>query len=217
MIRLRTKNLIGEFEEKRPLYEDFCLAVNKMLTNLLDQKGYKYQIYSRVKNISSLKEKIKRKKVNKKKYKDLSEINDLAGVRIIFYLESEKEKFIEDLKTEMPSILNIENLEKINGYKAKHIIITLYDKRLELSEYKKFENLKCELQLVSIFNHAWAELEHDWLYKDTCKLKNRNPEIHKILKRQMELIFKNYVRKLTSKLEKVAKQVLQENKTNKLF
>ncbi len=217
MIRLRTKNLIGEFEEKRPLYEDFCLAVNKMLTNLLDQKGYKYQIYSRVKNISSLKEKIKRKKVNKKKYKDLSEINDLAGVRIIFYLESEKEKFIEDLKTEMPSILNIENLEKINGYKAKHIIITLDDKRLELSEYKKFENLKCELQLVSIFNHAWAELEHDWLYKDTCKLKNRNPEIHKILKRQMELIFKNYVRKLTSKLEKVAKQVLQENKTNKLF
>jgi ppGpp synthetase/RelA/SpoT-type nucleotidyltranferase len=201
------KKLIKNYEKKKPLYEDFCLSINRLLCNILDNKKYKYQIYYRIKSLARLEEKITRKKKLKKIYKKLSDIDDLAGIRIVFYLESEKEKFLKDLQKEMPSIIAEENLEKKNGYKAKHAIITLDKKRLALSEYKKFKNLKCEIQLVSIFNHAWAELEHDWLYKDFYKFKERNPEGYIFIKKQMENIFKNYVRKLTSRLEKVAKQI----------
>ena len=198
MLELREKNLISEFGKKRPLYEDFCLAVQKLLLTLLKKKKYKYQIYHRVKSLYSLKEKVNRKKNCGKTYKNLSDIKDLAGVRIIFYLESEKKKFIKDLE-EMPHLTDIEELEKNNGYRAQHALIALDD--------GKFRGLKCEIQLVSIFNHAWAELEHDWLYKDRYNLKIKNPEMYEILKSQMEIIFKSYVRKLNSKLEKVAKQV----------
>jgi ppGpp synthetase/RelA/SpoT-type nucleotidyltranferase len=127
------KKILEDFEKKLPLYQDFCVSMNKLISNLLAQKKYKYQIYSRVKNLASLKAKMKRK--GKGKYKTLSDIKDLAGIRVVFYLESEKEKFLQDLKREGPNIINIEDLEKINGYCAKHAVITLDEKRLELTSF----------------------------------------------------------------------------------
>lgn len=132
---------------------------------------------------------------------------DLAGVRIVFYLESEKEKFLNDLQEEIPTIVSIEDFEKTNGYRAKHVVIKLGPKRLELSEYKKFRELRCEIQLLSIFNHVWAELEHDWLYKNMHGLKIKNPGRYEVFKTQMENIFKNYIKKLTSRFESIAKQI----------
>ena len=207
------KNLVRDFAKKRPLYEEFCFAINKLLTNILEQKKYKYQIYYRVKSPERLEEKIIRKKKKRKIYGSIYEIEDLAGIRIVFYLESDKEKFIKDLKQEMPNIVSLEDLEKTNGYRAKHITIALDKKRLALSEYKKFKKLRCEIQLVSIFSHAWSELEHDWLYKDIYGLKNKNPEGYHMAKKQMENIFKHYVRKLTLRFERVAKQLLSGKKT----
>lgn len=107
-----TQKLIKKFEKERPLYEDFCLFMDKMLRDLLIEKKYKYQIYYRVKSIPRLKEKILRKKKGKKLYKNLADIGDLAGVRIVFYLESEKDKFLEDLRKELPNVISIEEFEK---------------------------------------------------------------------------------------------------------
>ena len=84
---LYTKRLVREFEKKHLLYEEFCFSINKLLRNLLDEKKYKYQIYYRVKSASRLKEKISRKKKTGKTYRSLADIEDLAGIRIIFYLE----------------------------------------------------------------------------------------------------------------------------------
>lgn len=204
---LYTKKIIKKFEAKRPLYEEFCLSMDKMLDDLLKEKGYKYQIYHRVKSVDKLKEKVLRKKKEKKIYKDLLDIGDLAGVRIVFYLESEKEKFSADLEKELPNIVSIEEFEKNNGYHAKHIVVKLDHKRLELSEYKKFKGLRCEIQLLSIFNHVWAELEHDWLYKNMHGLKTKNPGRYEIFTKQMENIFKTYIKKLTSKFESIARQI----------
>jgi ppGpp synthetase/RelA/SpoT-type nucleotidyltranferase len=164
-------------------------------------------------NISSgqkycqIKRKNNKKKKEKKIYKSLSDIGDLAGIRIVFYLESEKEKFITDLQKEIPNIVSIEEFKKTNGYRAKHVVVKLGVKRLKLSEYKKFKGLRCEIQLLSIFNHVWAELEHDWLYKNMHGLKSKNPGRYKILRIQMENIFKKYVKKLTSRFESIAKQI----------
>lgn len=204
---LYTETLIKKFEKKRLVYDDFCLFMDKLLRDLLEQKKYKFQIYFRVKSIDRLREKIIRKRKTGKTYKGLSDIVDLAGVRIVFYLESEKEKFLKDLEKEIPNVISIEDLEKTNGYRAKHVVVTLGHKRLELSEYKKFKNLRCEIQLLSIFNHIWAELEHDWLYKNMHGLKSKNPKRYQILKKQMQDIFKNYIKKLTSRFESIAKQI----------
>ena len=57
-----TEIIIKKFEKKRPVYEDFCLFMDKLLRDLLEQKKYKFQIYYRVKSVDRLREKIIRKK-----------------------------------------------------------------------------------------------------------------------------------------------------------
>jgi hypothetical protein len=51
------------------------------------------------------------------------------------------------------------------GYKSVHYIAELINDRINKSELSKYENLKFEIQIRSILQHAWAEIEHDRNYK----------------------------------------------------
>lgn len=206
-MNLYVNKLTKKFPKKRPLYEDFCLQLNKILSETLDQNKYQYQIYYRVKSHERLKEKVERKAKQGKVYEKLSDVEDLAGIRIVFYLDSDKKRFVKDLDKTKFNILSVKKVSKKSGYYAKHIIIKLRDKKTDFSKYRKFKNLKCEIQLTSIFNHAWSQLEHDWVYKDVYDVKRKNPYQYKAIKRAMREIFRNYVKKLTLSFEKVAKQI----------
>lgn len=58
------------------------------------------------------------------------------------------------------------------GYLSVHYVLQLSKKRLELVEYKEYENLKCEVQVRTLLQHAWAEIEHDKNYKFAGVLPN---------------------------------------------
>jgi len=204
---LYTKKLLKNFRNKRPLYEDFCLALNNSLATLLDKNKYKYQIYYRVKSLERLEEKITRKRKHRKIYEKIVDIEDLAGIRVIFYLESDKEKFVKDLKESLYHLKSVRKVKKKNGYHARHVIMSFGDELAKCREFKNFKNLKCEVQLVSMIDHAFAELEHDWIYKDVNNLKDKNPKKYKILKKIMGSIFKNYIEKINLKFEKAYKQL----------
>ncbi|MDB5157601.1 MAG: hypothetical protein JWR50_2308 [Mucilaginibacter sp.] len=51
------------------------------------------------------------------------------------------------------------------GYRSLHIVASLNTDRCNLREYKRYKNIKCEIQVRSILQHAWAEIEHDLGYK----------------------------------------------------
>ena len=75
---------------------DFCVTMKNLLVYLLLAKNYKYQIYYRIKSIDSLTKKIVKKTAEGTKVEKLGEIEDLAGIRIVFYLESDKKRFVSD-------------------------------------------------------------------------------------------------------------------------
>jgi ppGpp synthetase/RelA/SpoT-type nucleotidyltranferase len=50
-------------------------------------------------------------------------------------------------------------------YKARHLIVGFNEGRLRLFEYRQFRGLRFEIQLCSILEHAWNEIEHDRGYK----------------------------------------------------
>lgn len=200
------ESILTEYKNKRSGYEEFRTVAHKTVEAILKEDEYKYQLLSRTKTPERLKEKLLRKKELGIYYSSLQEIEDLVGLRVIFYTEQDKERFIKRIKNEIGGSMKIEDREKDAGYKATHIIMTFGPKRLKLSEYKHFNGLKSEMQITSILNHAWAEIEHDLIYKDIHGLKNRDPKKFEFMKQKMSQLVDKYIKKAAQELEEVINQ-----------
>ncbi len=186
-------NILAEYKSKKGSYDEFRIAAHKTIKALLEESGYKFQILSRTKSEVSLAEKLVRKKERGVFYHSIEEVEDVVGIRVIFYTERDKEGFIERLEREIDGFMRIEEKEQRSGYRATHVIMSFGPKRLNLSEYKHFKGLKSEVQLTSILHHAWAEIEHDLIYKDVSDLKNKDPEKFELLKHKMGELLDKYI------------------------
>lgn len=201
-------NILEEYNKKLPLYQEFCNTMKNLLSRLLVNNGYKCQITSRIKSFESVKEKISRKAEEGITYEKLDDIHDIAGIRIIFYLESDKKKFIPDLYKELtPKNLELFERHKEKGYLSTHVIAMFGPKRLMLGEYKKYKGLQCEIQLTSALYHAWAEIEHDIFYKPDEKMMNSQQQIIDELRNELEEAMVNHIQKASDLLESIVKKV----------
>ncbi|MGG9078594.1 hypothetical protein ACQ9A0_27000, partial [Escherichia coli] len=48
---------------------------------------------------------------------------------------------------------------------SDNYVIRLKQNRADLPEYARFADLRCEVQVQTILNHAWAQMAHDTIYK----------------------------------------------------
>jgi len=163
-------------------YNLFSAKIHELISTILKNNGIVvHSITSREKSPDSLKNKILREG---KEYDDpLHDITDLAGVRIITYYPSDVDKIIPVLRSEF-AVDEKNSIDKrktddpsIFGYVSVHLVIELSNERCQFTEYGIYKNLKCEIQVRTILQHAWAEIEHDIVYKS-------NEEIPYQLRRQ---------------------------------
>lgn len=156
------------------LYEEFAGKVADILKLAIEgsssPRPQSYQ--SRAKTPESLKKRLE--EAGKLDSNDIeNERRDLAGVRLIFYTNTDVDRFsqlglifdnfdVEKGATKVHQPI-IENEEK--RYRAIHFTVKLKEDRASLPEYKKFSGLRCEIQIQTILNHAWSETSHDILYK----------------------------------------------------
>lgn len=107
-------------------------------------------------------------------------ISDIIGVRIVCLYESQIAIVSEIIKKQF-NVIKEENKaldldEKFRfGYKGLHLDLELNDARRKLPEYNKFSSLRFELQIRSIVQDAWSEVDHRLKYKKQIpdKLKRR--------------------------------------------
>ncbi|MGL5355844.1 MAG: GTP pyrophosphokinase [Cetobacterium sp.] len=116
------------------------------------------------------------KKIERKGYTSIDLATDLCGLRVITFLESET-KIVEHFLRQTFSIDESNSEDKSNnlgedkvGYKSIHLVATLPENLLELPEFERFKDLKFEIQVRTILQHAWAEVEHDKNYKFSGQL-----------------------------------------------
>lgn len=175
MSTLSTKdNIMNEFTQKKGLYEHLSASVLQITEGLMKKDGIKYAsaVY-RIKDADSLSEKIRRKE---EKYKTLSDITDIGGVRIITYYADDVDRVAEIIEREFKvdkenSIDKRKTLQpNVFGYLSLHYVICLDDRRAELPEYENLGKLKIEVQIRSILQHSWAEMEHDMGYKSNIEV-----------------------------------------------
>lgn len=161
--------VMAEYDDKCRLYQSFSSEIEHQLRNILEAEGIVYNaITYRLKDRESLGKKIDRKN---DKYTALGDLTDIAGVRVITYYAEDVDKVAEIVEREFTvdkenSIDKRDALEPDRfGYCSVHYVVEMSQERLRLREYQAYEGLKCEIQIRSVLQHAWAEIEHDLGYK----------------------------------------------------
>lgn len=162
-----SNNILIDFDGKKNLLNEFGDVTFSLIKSLISNILTSHQISFRVKDRDSLSNKLLRKN---NKYNNINQITDLVGLRIITYFEDDIDKIAEIFKNEFeidyPNSIDKRNVDADKfGYRSLHYVASLNKARLNLTEYKKFKGLKFEVQIRSILQHSWAEIEHDLGYK----------------------------------------------------
>ncbi len=105
-----------------------------------------------------------------RKYTDpMTQIQDQIGARIVCFYLSDVERIAIEIDKYLRPIeakLVIPESEAEFGYFGKHYVLFLPDDVLDGGDHPKF----FELQIKTLFQHAWSEAEHDLTYKPQAHL-----------------------------------------------
>lgn len=164
----RLNAIVNEYYQKMDIYKKMLHDVEDIMTTLIDVNQIKISNMTlRIKTEEALKNKI----LYKDKYNHLEEITDVLGCRIITLFEKDVDRIL-DLISDTFEIVEIVDKRKKNrtnriefGYSSLHLVLKFTDSRCELVEYQKYQYILFEVQIRTVLQHAWAEVEHGLGYK----------------------------------------------------
>jgi putative GTP pyrophosphokinase len=157
--------VLKAFDQRRTALDDLKETTEKLLARFLKEKNLLFQsIQSRVKD----REKLKVKYIDPQKdYLSFEDIPDVVGFRIITYYLEDIDYVSQILRSEFevigkPDDKRFVNAETIGqfGYSAYHIDCRYSTARLQQTEYKRFRDIRFEIQITTVLGHAWAEIHH---------------------------------------------------------
>ncbi len=112
----------------------------------------------------------------KPKYADpIAQITDLAGTRVITFFPSTVEQVDRVIREQFLVVEKSDKAELLEaevrfGYQSVHYLVQFKPDRTALPEYRRFADLVAEVQVRTILQHAWDEIEHDIQYKSTVTI-----------------------------------------------
>lgn len=161
-----SEKIIQEYREKLEEYNKLGIVVEKILKDAAESTGVRVMaIEGRVKSEDSLKGKLNRKG---EKYHSLTDITDIYGARVICFFSDDVDKFAaavsklfvvdEENSVDKRAVLSPDAF----GYLSLHFVFSL-PKNAGYEE--SICGIRFELQIRSVLQHAWAEMQHDMGYK----------------------------------------------------
>ena len=132
------------------------------------------RISVRAKSIERFVAKSEKQNDGKHKYDDpLNQIQDQLGARIVTFYKNDVEQLAEEVKKYFRYIESrqiVPDSEREFGYEGRHFILFLprdvFDETVREEDSIPF----FELQIKTLFQHAWSEAEHDLGYKPSAEL-----------------------------------------------
>lgn len=169
-------DLLQEYRESYPVLEETANRIEAVLREILQNVDRVDQISTRVKNPERFLEKVSRldEKGNKKYKYPFQEIQDQIGCRVVVF-------YLSDVSVVADRILHEFNEfedQRVEGqepdqfsYRARHFICQIPP---EIRHSLKPNINVFEIQISTLFQHAWAEANHDLAYKSPTDLSFEN-------------------------------------------
>lgn len=172
---------VNLYTKKLDFYREAARICAQICETNMEQMGIRTIVTSRAKKPERLRDKLEKRR-GTKNYSSFDDINediaDLSGVRIALYFPGDLYKVQQFIETyfqvkecrafpesvQSQEEQEIEYKKRFSGYWATHYRVYLKDKDLS-EESKKYADTLIEIQVASALMHAWAEVEHDLVYK----------------------------------------------------
>lgn len=166
---------IDEYQQVRPRYESFATVVKNVLVEAVRNAQIKIAaVEARAKTLDSFGDKAAtpmESNPDQPKYPNpLADIEDLAAARVITFFLKDIQSVNDIVQNEFQILERSDKSEPLLrdarvGYQSIHYLVELKPNRTSLPEYAQHAGLRAEIQLRTVLQHAWAEIEHDIQYK----------------------------------------------------
>jgi ppGpp synthetase/RelA/SpoT-type nucleotidyltranferase len=162
------RRFLYEYSQEHAALQDTARLAERLITSIIKPEHLEiHQVAARVKSLDSM-----RLKLRRKCYQDPEcDVTDKIGVRVITYYMDEVDRVADLLKLEFEiDKANSEDKRTVLetsafGYRSVHLIARLRGARLSSPEYMNLRGRWFEIQVRSLLEHAWAEIEHEVKYK----------------------------------------------------
>ena len=158
--------LLAKYHERLPLLKELEQQVSSKLMEALKRVGIVLNsMEHRIKSEDSFIGKLERKG---QKYKDIGDMTDLLGVRVVTFFTDDVDKvavIVKELfRVDWKNSIDKRKRHDLTsfGYNSLHYICRLREG--ELSE------IPFEIQMRTVLQHAWSAMEHDIGYKASVQL-----------------------------------------------
>lgn len=191
-----TKNFLTSYYQNYPNLSKVTEDAKKLVESIVANLGVELHVVSaRAKDANSLREKLLRKSYRNPQ----KQVTDLIGVRVITYYADDVDKVASSLQRE----LEIDRENSIDrrstlglrdfGYRSVHLIARLKGARSRSPEYASLRPYSFEIQVRSILEHAWAEIEHAIVYKSGIDFSAEDRRMFAALAGAMEIVDKQFL------------------------
>jgi ppGpp synthetase/RelA/SpoT-type nucleotidyltranferase len=173
------QDLLAQYKSFLPVYEQMAEIIPQKLKEIFDEAGIIVAaVEHRVKAEDSLAGKLRLKGG---KYKDIFDITDLVGIRVItFYIDD-----VDKVASVLERLFDIDWENSIDkrkaheidsfGYLSLHYICRIPESSYNNPEHPDLNKIRFEVQMRTVLQHAWANMNHDTGYKSGVEI----PQVYK--------------------------------------
>ena len=173
-------NFHDDYLQAVALLPEFGTSLKSLLERLLAAEAEKeqlrvHEVCYRVKTEASAARKAARPRHEAPEAgpRPFGSLTDLLGIRVITYFRDEVDVVAKIIEREF--IIDQENSVDTRalldpdrfGYLSPHYVAELSPGYTAMPEFQKYDGIRFEIQIRSILQHAWAEIERDLGYRST--------------------------------------------------
>ena len=163
------QELLSQYRSLLPIYSELDRVIPDKLKDFFAEAGIIVAaVEHRIKEESSLAGKLRLKGG---KYRDIFDITDLVGIRVITFYIDDVDKVASVLERlfeiDWENSIDKRKVHEIDsfGYLSLHYICRIPESAYADPEHPEVNRIRFEVQMRTVLQHAWANMSHDTGYK----------------------------------------------------
>ena len=168
------QDLLAQYHQLLPVYEQMVEVVPEKLKEFFAEAGIIVAaVEHRVKKEDSLEGKIRLKG---DKYHSIYDVTDVVGVRVICFYNDDVDKVASVLERlfdiDWENTIDKRKVHEIDsfGYLSLHYVCRIPESTYINSACPEMNQIRFEVQMRTVLQHAWANMNHDTGYKSGVEI-----------------------------------------------